>query len=159
MQTLSSLKKGDLITIVVSYVMTFARRVIFESLIIQGEKTFVVYKENARKRKTDSERLNDTLLIFAGHVPAPFVDSDTSTSMGNCCINMIGQPQQVRDFVAEQNLNPHFNQWGKITYRKAEDDAENAFLLYPDDAPADTAELRGLIARTADAEEDASGAA
>ena len=138
-QFFQTLKAGDKITIVrvCSAAITVANRVILHSTgTIPGRyptdppiKT-VIYKQTARKKNLFQSRLDNETLLFIGHLPCPFVDSDTDNFSGDCQVNLIGDPAKLRHLIETQNINPAFVRFDKITYN----DYGQTSPLYPEHA-------------------------
>jgi len=61
------------------------------------------------KRKEFYLRINKDSLVLKGF-DIPFkVDSETGSFCGNACINMLGTPEQIKEFIDKFNLNPEFD--------------------------------------------------
>lgn len=129
-QTLETLKQGQEISIVSmnSMAMTVCNRVKFHC-IKDGK---IIFKIPRRQGLYQSQMGHETLL-FVGHIEKPFVDSDTSMFAGNACINLIGEPERLRELV-KQNINPHFEAFGKVTYRQADEPHEAIQMLFQEEA-------------------------
>lgn len=84
-----------------------------------------IYKENkkgARKKFTFRAFSKDTL-VFEGEVPfkidsevtQPSTNGFTSTLMrGNACLNLVGDPATIKDYITTKNLNENFSRFDSV---------------------------------------------
>lgn len=92
----------------------------------QGLPVFKDAKKGARKKFTIRKVTNTETLIFEGNTPfgtdADIVTVDEATGFtsrsfrGNALINLSGDPDTIRTWVKEKNLNPFFTAYDRINH-------------------------------------------
>ncbi len=126
---MNTLKKGDIITIIgiSDWMATTTRNTLKATGLTtsDGKPVFTDNKKGARKKFT-IRKLGRSDLCFKGEVPFK-LDSEvvtpgrpgdtifsTQTFRGNACINLVGDPTLIKEYITSRNINPDFHAFDAV---------------------------------------------
>jgi hypothetical protein len=89
-------------------------------IIIAGQNEHGDYLYKFPHRRA-IHRLQQPYLAFEGHQLRDFkLDSETNIFLGNACYNFVtDEPEDLKAFLEEKNLNKEFNDWDNILFEYA----------------------------------------
>ena len=144
-KTLTNLKKGDLVSIfgVSDFMGSTTHKVIKATgdYTADGKPIFTDNKKGARKKYTMRSLDKKDMLVFLGDAPFK-TDGEvpvslrgdgifTSTMMrGNACLNLVGDPVVIKDYILNKNLNTSFTCFDYVLIIDVDADKETP--LFPD---------------------------
>lgn len=96
-----------------------------ELKIHENSERGVIYTEGRKRKKyrLNLDSLTDMAIFEGWDQPVKADSEDGSMIHGNACLNFIGTPEEVRNWINEKQLNPNLNK-GKIICRETADGTE-----------------------------------
>lgn len=132
MEKLINLKKGDIVTIFgISDFMASTTHGEFKAtgMVSNGQAVFTENKKGARKKFTLRNLEAPDRLVFIGSAPFK-TDGETelpgsgpfSSRMmrGNACFNLTGDPEVIKDWIQNKNINEKFTQFDSVIWINSE---------------------------------------
>lgn len=116
-----------------SMAMAFSRKIIIRDEV-KGRYTY----SQERKRKQYYLNLGKDTMIFEGWEQPFKLDSDMSPSggsimRGNAALNFIGDPDEIRQWIEEKQLNPNFDRTRVLAYPSPDAEDGQAVQVFRDE--------------------------
>ncbi|MFH0989863.1 MAG: hypothetical protein V1799_07600 [bacterium] len=101
------------------------KEVLSEGLVV------AVYRNKRTPLRMNLFAENDRLVFEGWDLPVSTDMKSFSTFRGNACLNLVGDPEVIRDFIDNRNLNPRFSR-KDIVLLIPGPDCGNEIPLYPE---------------------------